>query len=81
MITKYAYDAAGRMVKEGAKSYRYGYLDKVMSMTEGKNRITYGYHAVGQMLVTPSVVGDSKYIEIFLCSAMIHGRSVQRSLI
>ena len=49
MIIKYTYDAAGRMVKEGAKSYRYGYLDKVMSMTEGKNRITYGYHVDGQL--------------------------------
>ena len=49
MITKYTYDAAGRMVKEGTKSYRYGYLDKVMSMTEGKNRITYGYHVDGQL--------------------------------
>ena len=28
---------------------RYGYLDKVMSMTEGKNRITYGYHVDGQL--------------------------------
>ena len=48
-VTKYTYDAAGRMVKEGAKSYRYGYLDKVMSVTEGKNRITYGYHVDGQL--------------------------------
>ena len=48
-VTKYAYDAAGRMVKEGAKSYRYGYLDKVMSMTEGKNCITYDYHVDGQL--------------------------------
>ena len=49
-VTKYTYDAAGRMVKEGTKSYRYGYLDKVMSMTEGKTRITYGYHVDGQLL-------------------------------
>ena len=48
-VTKYAYDAAGRIVKEGAKSYRYGYLDKVLSVTEGKNRITYGYHVDGQL--------------------------------
>ena len=49
MITKYTYDAAGRMVKEGAKSYRYGYLDKVLSVKEGKTRITYGYHVDGQL--------------------------------
>ena len=48
-VTKYAYDAAGRMVKEGAKSYRYGYLDKVLSVKEGKTRITYGYHVDGQL--------------------------------
>ena len=41
--TKYAYDAAGRMVKEGKRTYRYGYLDKVLSVKEGKTRITYGY--------------------------------------
>ena len=38
VTTRYAYDAAGRMVREGNKTYRYGYLDKVMSVTEG-NRI------------------------------------------
>ena len=48
-VTKYAYDAAGRMVREGAKSYRYGYLDKVLSVKEGKTRITYGYHVDGQL--------------------------------
>ena len=49
MITKYTYDAAGRMVKEGKRTYRYGYLDKVISVTEGKERITYGYHVDGQL--------------------------------
>ena len=59
-VTKYVYDAAGRMVKEGTKSYRYGYLDKVMSMTEGKNRITYGYHVDGQLAtVTKGKVSES----------------------
>lgn len=28
---------------------RYGYLDKVMSVTEGKNRIAYGCHVDGQL--------------------------------
>ena len=36
-------------VREGLKSYQYGYLDKVMSVTEGKIRITYGYHVDGQL--------------------------------
>ena len=49
MITKYTYDAAGRMVREGKRTYRYGYLDKVISVTEGKERITYGYHVDGQL--------------------------------
>lgn len=26
VTTRYAYDAAGRLVKEGSKTYRYGYL-------------------------------------------------------
>ena len=28
-VTKYEYDAAGRMVREGKREYRYGGLDKV----------------------------------------------------
>ena len=35
VTTRYAYDAAGRLVREGSKTYRYGYLDKVMSVTDG----------------------------------------------
>ena len=31
------------------KTYRYGYLDKVLSVTEGKTRYTYGYHVDGQL--------------------------------
>ena len=30
----HAYDAAGRLVKEGEKTYEYGWLDKVMRVTE-----------------------------------------------
>ncbi|MBR3823549.1 MAG: hypothetical protein IKJ37_18250, partial [Kiritimatiellae bacterium] len=48
-VTKYAYDAVGRMVKEGKRTYRYGYLDKVLSVKEGKTRIKYGYHVDGQL--------------------------------
>ena len=35
VTTCYEYDAAGRLVKEGDKTYRYGYLDKVMSVADG----------------------------------------------
>ena len=42
VTTKYAYDAAGRLVKEGGKTYRYGYLDKVLSVTEGE-QILWGF--------------------------------------
>ena len=48
-VTEYAYDAVGRMVKEGTKTYRYGYLDKVLAVTEGKARYIYGYHVDGQL--------------------------------
>ena len=46
---RYAYDAAGRMVREGNKTYRYGYLDKVMSVTDGDTTRTFTYHADGQL--------------------------------
>ena len=49
VTTKYAYDAAGRLVKEGDKTYRYGYLDKVLSVTEGERKYTYDYHVDGQL--------------------------------
>ena len=44
------------------KSYRYGYLDKVLSVTEGKNRITYGYHVDGQL----ATVTKGKVTENFI---------------
>ena len=49
VTTKYAYDAAGRLVKEGNKTYCYGYLDKVLSVTEGERKYTYDYHVDGQL--------------------------------
>ena len=45
----YSYDHFGRLVKEGARTYRYGYLDKVLAITEGKVRHTYGDHVDGQL--------------------------------
>jgi len=58
VTTKYAYDAAGRLVKEGTKTYRYGYLDKVLSVTDGKGKYTYGYHVDGQLAYAE--YGDGK---------------------
>ena len=49
VTTRYAYDAAGRLVKEGSKTYRYGYLDKVLSVTDGDTTRTFTYHADGQL--------------------------------
>jgi len=42
-------DTAGRLVKEGNKTYRYGYLDKVLSVIDGETTRTYTYHADGQL--------------------------------
>ncbi len=47
--TRYAYDAAGRLVREGDRSYRYGYLDKVLGVTEGGRTYTYDCHVDGQL--------------------------------
>ena len=47
--TCYEYDAAGRLVREGNKTYTYGYLDKVMSVRDGANTYTYTYHPDGQL--------------------------------
>ena len=49
-VTHYAYDAAGRLIKEGDKSYSYGWLDKVLSVTEnGKPIASFNYHNDGQI--------------------------------
>ena len=43
-------DNKGEQFSEEVRLYdHYEYLDKVMSVTEGKNRITYGYHVDGQL--------------------------------
>jgi len=62
VTTRYAYDAAGRMVREGSKRYTYGYLDKVMSVTDGDTTRTFTYHADGQLAsatVGSALRGDS----------------------
>ena len=52
-VTRYAYDAAGRLVKEGNKTYAYGWLDKVLSVTENGQQIaSFNYHNDGQISQT-----------------------------
>ena len=60
-VTEYAYDAAGRMTREGAKVYRYGYLDKVLAVAEGKERRTFTYHVDGQ-LATATRTGGTRSV-------------------
>ena len=46
----YAYDAAGRLVQEGEKSYEYGWLDKVTRILEnGKEVARFEYHNNNQL--------------------------------
>ena len=50
VITEYAYDAAGRLIQEGDKSYTYAWLDKLVSVTEaGKVSANFSYHNNGQI--------------------------------
>ena len=49
-VTRYQYDAAGRLVQEGDKSYVYGWLDKVLSVSENGQKIaSFNYHNDGQI--------------------------------
>lgn len=49
-VTHYAYDAAGRLIKEGDKNYAYGWLNKVLSVTENGQQIaSFSYHNDGQI--------------------------------
>ena len=49
-LTNYAYEAAGRMIKEGNKTYEYGWLDKALKVTEnGKTLADFEYHNNGQI--------------------------------
>ena len=45
----FKYDAEGSLLREGNKTYRYGYLDKVMAVTDGDTTRTFTYHADGQL--------------------------------
>ena len=49
-ISNHAYDAAGRLVKEGNKTYEYGWLEKVMRVAEdGKKLARFEYHNNNQL--------------------------------
>ena len=55
--TNYKYDAAGRMVQAGSKTYRYKYLDKVAEVREnGKVIAEFEYTVEGQ--VSTATYGD-----------------------
>ena len=55
-LTNYAYDAAGRMIKEGEKTYEYGWLDKVLKVTEnGKTIQRIGKQTVGLTIEKHSI--------------------------
>ncbi len=45
----FKYDAEGGLIREGNKTYTYGYLDKVLSVTDGDTKRTFTYHADGQL--------------------------------
>ena len=50
VTTNYKYDAAGRLIEEGGKSYAYGWLNKVLSVTEnGREIASFRYHNDGQV--------------------------------
>jgi RHS repeat-associated protein len=49
-VTNYDYDAAGRLTKEGSKEYAYGWLDKVVNVSEnGKLAASFDYGIDGQL--------------------------------
>ena len=55
-------------MKEGTKTYRYGYLDKVLSVIDGKDRRTFTYHVDGQLATAtrtethPNKTGGSQLV-------------------
>ncbi|MDD2478632.1 MAG: RHS repeat protein [Victivallaceae bacterium] len=59
--TQYEYDAAGRMVKEGDKTYAYGYLDKILEVQKNGEQIAaFDYHVGGQ--IAQATHGDKSEI-------------------
>ena len=60
---EYEADAAGRLVKEGNREYQYGWLDKVLQMSEGAEMVrSYSYHMDGQL----ASASDGRRVETFL---------------
>ena len=60
-VTHYDYDAAGRLTKEGDKSYAYGWLDKVMSVNEGgKLSASFEYGIDNQLSSRTDATGKSE---------------------
>ncbi len=45
----FEYDGAGRLAKEGNKTYSYGWLDKVLKVEENGNSSNFDYFADGQL--------------------------------
>ncbi|MEI8246851.1 MAG: hypothetical protein WCI51_13545, partial [Lentisphaerota bacterium] len=59
--TDYEYDAAGRLTKEGDKSYAYGWLDKVVNVSEnGKLAASFDYGIDGQIANRTDATGKSE---------------------
>ena len=59
-VTYYAYDAAGRLVREGERRYAYGWLDKVLEIEgpDGSRRYSYGLD--GQLARATAPDGQSE---------------------
>ena len=63
--------AAGRMVKEGGKSYTYGYLDKVLAVRENDKKIaSFDYQVDGQ--IAQAIHGDQSEAFFWDGLALIH---------
>ncbi|WP_286879712.1 hypothetical protein [Proteiniphilum sp. UBA7639] len=75
-VTNYAYDATGRLVKEGSvasgfKTYSYGYLDKILEVQENGQQIAaFDYHVGGQ--IAQATHGDKSENFLWDCLALIH---------
>jgi len=60
-VTSYDYDAAGRLTKEGDKSYAYGWLDKVVNISEsGKLSASFEYGIDNQLSSRTDTTGKSE---------------------
>ena len=75
-VTNYAYDAAGRLIKEGSvasgfKTYSYGYLDKILEVQENGEQIAaFDYHVGAQ--IAKAIHGDKTENFLWDGLALIH---------